>query len=215
MVSDLPNPIWGDRIRRITMALNNFDDDQFNPDLGFGGDSEPEPPQPENQPPSGKNFLLAIGIIGAILILALVLLLLIAPGIISRQRTNSMEQAAQINAANTATAMAATSMAQQQAITSTAIVVAAAPSKTPVIMVATSTPVVAGAQLSASELATVQALQTQVAANGGSGLTPTASSTALPTTGFADEYGLPGMVGLAVILIAVVFLSRKLRTAAH
>jgi hypothetical protein len=196
------------------MALNNFDDDQFNPDLGFGGESEPEPPQPESQPPSGKNFLLAIGIIGVILILALVLLLLIAPGLISRQRANSMDQAAQINAANTATAMAATSMAQQSAITSTAIVVAAAATKTPVIMIATSTPVVAGAQLSASELATVQALQTQMAATGGDG-TPTATSTALPTTGFADEYGLPGMVGLAAILIAVIFLSRKLRTSAQ
>jgi LPXTG-motif cell wall-anchored protein len=81
-------------------------------------------------------------------------------------------------------------------------------------MIATSTPVVAGAQLSASELATVQALQTQMAATGGNG-TPTVTSTALPTTGFADEYGLPGMVGLAVILIAVIFLSRKLRTSAQ
>jgi len=198
------------------MALNNFDDDQFNPDLGFGGESTPEPPQPERNSSSGKSFLLAIGIIGVILILALVLLLLIAPNIIAQQRANNAEQVAQINAANTATAMAATANAQTVVTTAAPIVVAQAAAKTPVILVATSTPVVAGAQLSANELATVQALQTQVAQGGGDGTTtPVATSTALPKTGFADEYGIPGTVGLAAILIAVIFLSRKLRTAAR
>ena len=195
------------------MALNNFDDDQFNPDMGFGGDFTPEPSQPEKQP-SGKNFLLAIGILGVILILALVLLLLIAPNIIAQQRASSLEQAAQINAANTATSMAATANAQAQAVTPTKAVVLGASNatKTPVILIATSTPKVVGAQLSANELATVSALQTQIAANGG-GTTPT--PTALPNSGFADDYGLPGMVGLAAILIAVVLVSRRLRTSAH
>jgi LPXTG-motif cell wall-anchored protein len=197
------------------MALNNFDDDQFNPDLGFGGESEPEPSQPENQPSSGKNFLLAIGIIGVILILALVLLLLIAPNIIAQQRANNAEQVAQINAANTATAMAATANAQVVATTAAPIILAQGQAKTPVILVATSTPVVAGAQLSANELATVQALQTQVALGGDGTTNPQATSTALPKTGFADEYGIPGVLGLAVILIAVIFLSRKLRTSAQ
>ena len=200
------------------MALNNFDDnDQFNPDLGFGDDfnNNEEPPVPEKQP-SGKNFLLAIGIIGVILILALVLLLLVAPNIISQQRASNMEQAAQINAANTATAMAATANAAQARVTPTKVVVvvaagASSATKTPVIMVATSTPVVAGAALSASELATVQALQTQMAQGGAGTGTPT--STALPNSGFADDYGIPGMVGLAAVLIAVIFFSRKLRTS--
>ena len=198
------------------MALNNFDDDQFNPDLGIGGEPVPEPPEPEHKP-SGRNFLLAIGIIGVILILALVLLLLIAPGIISQQRASQLEQAAQINAANTATAMAATALAIEQAATPTPLPFTPTPTNTPVIAVATSTPVVAGAQLSASELATVQALQTQMAASGGGSLTttPQATPTALPTTGIADEYGIPGMVGLAAILIAVIFFSRKLRTSPH
>ena len=74
-----------------------------------------------------------------------------------------------------------------------------------------------GAQLSADELATVSALQTQMAAQGGaSGTgTPAVTSTALPETGFADEYGVPGLVILAIVLIGVIFLSRKLRTALH
>jgi LPXTG-motif cell wall-anchored protein len=88
------------------------------------------------------------------------------------------------------------------------------PTKTPVVSVgSTSTPVVGGGVLSTSELQTVQALQTQIAKQASG--TPAATSTQLPTTGVADEYGLPGLVGLAVILIAVVFLSRKLRTSAH
>jgi hypothetical protein len=85
-------------------------------------------------------------------------------------------------------------------------------------MQATATPVVVmGAQLSADELATVSALQTQMAAQGGaSGTgTPAVTSTALPETGFADEYGVPGLVILAIVLIGVIFLSRKLRTALH
>jgi hypothetical protein len=201
------------------MALNNFDDDQFNPDSDFSGEPSPESPQPENQP-SGKNFLLAIGIIGAVLILALVLLLLVAPGIISQQRASTNEQAAQINAANTATAMAATALANQRSITSTPVVLVVTSTPTSVVVSAASTSVVAGAELSASDLATVQSLQTEMAAEGGEAdatgtTTPAATSTALPTTGVADEYGLPGLVGLAVILIAVVFLSRKLRTANH
>jgi LPXTG-motif cell wall-anchored protein len=64
-------------------------------------------------------------------------------------------------------------------------------------------------------LATVQALQTQVALGGNGTTTPQATSTALPKTGFADEYGIPGVLGLAAVLIAVIFLSRKLRTSAQ
>ena len=197
------------------MALNNFDDDQFNSemdDFGVGGEPEPEP----EKKPSSRNFLLAIGIIGVILILALVLLLLVAPNIIKQNQANQLQQDAAIYAANTATAAAATLMAQASLPTATpkptTVIV---PTKTPVIVLQTSTPSTES-QLSAGELATVQALQTQMAASGGgSSTTPQATSTALPTSGFADEVGLPGMIGLGAVLIAVIFLSRKLRTAIH
>jgi hypothetical protein len=85
-----------------------------------------------------------------------------------------------------------------------------------VVVLATST---AGAvsALSESDQATVQALQTQMAlAQGGANGTATAvaaQATVLPESGFADEVGLPGMVGLAAVLIAVIFLARKLRTS--
>lgn len=78
----------------------------------------------------------------------------------------------------------------------------------------TPTPVLAAATVGASptadRTATVSFLLTE-AAIGRLTITPTASG--LPDTGFADDVGVPGMVGLALVLIVVVFLARRLRTA--
>ncbi len=46
-------------------------------------------------------------------------------------------------------------------------------------------------------------------------LTPQVTSTALPTTGFVDEVGLPALFGLALALIAVVILARRMRLSAR
>lgn len=192
------------------MALTNFDEDQFDDDQGLGGGEAPEP----EKKPGNRTFLLAIGVLGVIFILALILLLLVAPKYIAQQNQQRQEQAAMINAANTATAAAATAARQQQLATAvkTAIPPTAtpAPTKTPVVVVQVNTPT---QQLSAAELATVSALQTQMAGTGGgaAATTPQATSTALPTTGFADEVGLPGMAGLAVVMVIVILLARKLR----
>jgi LPXTG-motif cell wall-anchored protein len=75
----------------------------------------------------------------------------------------------------------------------------------------TPTPVLAaGASPTADRTATVAFLLTE-AAVGRLTITPTASG--LPSTGFADDMGVPGLVGLALVLIVVVFLARRLRTA--
>ena len=64
--------------------------------------------------------------------------------------------------------------------------------------------------------ATVQALLTQAsvaqtqAANAQLTITPT--PTALPNTGFLDDYGPTGMIFAAMMLIVVIFFSRKIRT---
>jgi len=39
------------------------------------------------------------------------------------------------------------------------------------------------------------------------------TATALPTTGFAEDAGVPMMLGLAVLLIVIIFLARRLRSA--
>lgn len=90
--------------------------------------------------------------------------------------------------------------------------------KAPVVVVKTNTPVpTATSRLSQSEMATVQALQTQMAGQGGGAATPTvkitprATATALPTTGFADEVGLPGLLGMAGAMILVIVLARRIR----
>jgi len=46
---------------------------------------------------------------------------------------------------------------------------------------------------------------------GGEGLTRTPTPTALPDTGFADNFGGPGLFIIAIALIAVVFFARQLR----
>jgi LPXTG-motif cell wall-anchored protein len=97
---------------------------------------------------------------------------------------------------------------------------------TPVVVFATETPtpggdgIGAGADLNA-RTATVSALLTLAA---GGGTTPNATQasqtaaaktpTALPTTGFADDVGLPGLLGVALLLVTVIVLTRRLRTAA-
>lgn len=193
------------------MSLTNFDDDQFDPGI-FPEDT---PPEPEKKG-GNRTFLIVIAVLGVIFLLALLLLLLFAPRYLATQRAAQQEQAAQINAANTATAMAATSAANQRltqaARTAIARTPTVGPTKTPVVVIAANTPEAGGSGLTASELATVSALQTQMAASSG---TPAATSTALPNSGFADDFGLPMMAGMALVLVLVIILSRRLRLSSR
>ncbi|HUV29136.1 MAG TPA: LPXTG cell wall anchor domain-containing protein, partial [Anaerolineales bacterium] len=58
--------------------------------------------------------------------------------------------------------------------------------------------------------ATVSALLTEAASGR---LTPTPTASSLPDTGFAEDVGIPAMVGLALLLVVIIFLARRLRTA--
>ncbi len=192
------------------MSLTNFDDDQFDP----GSFPEDTPPEPEKRP-GNRTFIIVIAVLGVVFLLILLLLLVVAPRYLANQRAQQQEQAAQINAANTATALAATSIANQQltqvARTALARTPTVGPTKTPVVVIAPNTPVAGGSGLSPSELATVSALQTQMALSGGG----TATATQLPNSGFADDFGLPMMAGIAVILVLIIFLSRRLRLSSR
>ena len=194
------------------MALNNYEEDPFDQE-SFQQDLEPEP----EKKPGNRTFLTVLIVLGLVFLVGLLGLLLLAPKFIANQRASQMEQAALINAANTATAMAGfaqESLLQTQAAqTSIALTPTAAPTNTPVVVVATHTPVVASTELSAEELATVSALKTQMAGSGQG--TPVAAPTELPDAGFADEFGLPLMGGLAIVLIVVIIFSRKLRLSSR
>ena len=81
-----------------------------------------------------------------------------------------------------------------------------APTNTPVL--ASPTAVLASPTI--DRTGTVAALLTEAAAGK---LTPTATTSALPTTGFAEDVGVPGLFGIALVMILLIFLARRLRTA--
>ncbi|KPL79337.1 hypothetical protein ADN00_03145 [Ornatilinea apprima] len=217
--------------------MSDFNDNIFD-DFEEEPSNQPEPVFEDEEPPQPKRgqnrtFVIAVGVLGAIFLLILIAMAVFALIIVPQRNAAMAEQAAQINAANTATSVAATegAFAQAMAATGTAQFVPSptgTATQTPVVVFSTQTPepeaggdgIGAGADLNA-RTATVSALLTLAA---GGGTTPNATQatqtaaaktpTALPTTGFADEVGLPGLLGVAVLLVAVIALSRRLRAAA-
>jgi hypothetical protein len=191
-------------------------------------DFEEEPTAPASKPaPANRNFFIAIAVFGVIFLLSLIGLAVYAAWVLPQQTAARREEAAAINAANTATALAATQQAGQVVIIPS---VTPVPTE-PVVSAATSTPVVAiptateiptetPVPLTDEEVArtgTVAALLTQAAEGTvvpiGAGAEGGAAPTALPTAGFADDVGLPGMLGLSILLIVMIFLVRRLRFA--
>ena len=182
-----------------------FDDDEF--------DDSPPPEEASN-----RTFLLVAGILGAILILSLILMAVYAMVVVPNRRSAQNTQVAQINAQNTQVAMASGLTAEAQSWTATPTATQTLPPATPT---ASPTPVIALTDTPAAELAqeddrnaqltaTMGALFTQQASNL---LTVTPISTQLPSAGFADDVGLPGLLALAGAMILVIFLARRLRTS--
>jgi type II secretory pathway pseudopilin PulG len=168
----------------------------------------------EETPPeesSNRTFLIAAGILGGIILLTLCLLGGYA--LITFQNQNAAQQDedsaqatqnAQINEALTATGVAF-DLSQTPQATETLF-----PTDTPVVAQPTATDTPEFTLTPDPATATVAAGLTQLAA---STTTVIATTTALPTSGFADEVGLPGLVIAAMVLVAVIFLARRLRAA--
>jgi hypothetical protein len=160
---------------------------------------------------SNRTFLLVAGILGGIILLTLC----VAGGLfVFQQQRNAANttgeqsaqatQNAQINEALTATGVAFALSQTPQAsptLVPTNTLVVAQPT-------ATNTPLFTNTPDPAT--ATVAAGLTRVAA---STATVIFTSTALPNSGFADEFGLPGLVIAAMVLVAVIFLARRLRVS--
>ncbi len=181
-----------------------FDEDEF--------DDSPPPEEASN-----RTFLLVAGILGAILILSLILMAVYAMVVVPNRRAAQNTQIAQINAQNTQVALASGLTAEAQSWTATPTATRTQPPATPTssptpVIAPTDTPAAGLAQDDrASQLtATMGALFTQQASNL---LTVTPVSTQLPSTGFADDVGLPGLLALAGAMILVIFLARRLRTS--
>ncbi len=184
------------------MAFENIDAEQPQ-----GAGVEP-PPGGEA---TNRTFLIVAGILGGVTVLALACIAAYAFVILPRQRAQASQQVASLNARNTQVALAITqtSAAAYFTATPTATKVPPTATRTPtkVVVAATNTKVLAAVD---PRTATVSALLTQA-----SGIqrtkTVAPTATALPKTGFAEDVGLPGMLGTAITLIAVFFLARRLR----
>ena len=168
----------------------------------------------EETPPeetSNRTFLIAAGILGGIVLLTLC----VAGGlfIFQQQRNAANEtneqsaqatQNAQINEALTATGVAF-DLSQTPQASPTLV-----PTNTLVVAQPTATNTLQFTLTPDPATATVAAGLTRVAA---STATVILTSTALPVSGFADEFGLPGLVVAAMVLVAVIFLARRLRAS--
>jgi len=159
-------------------------------------------PPPEES--SNRTFLVAAGILGGIVLLSIACLAGYALLVLPSQRA-SQQQAA--------TAQAVQNQQVAEALTATAAALAfptatttPVPTQTPVI----AQPTTENTTLPDPATATVAAALTQAAL---AQLTHVPTSTALPATGIADEYGAPGLVIMAMALVAVIFLARRLRAA--
>ncbi len=180
-------------------------------DMDLDSDLGPEEtPPPEES--GNRTFLIVAGLLGAITIIALVCIVAYAMFYLPQQQSQRATQEAALNSQNTAVAQAITQTSAAAAFTSTPTRTEAPPlvtptaSPTPLLAVPTDTQV----PTDDPRTATVAALLTQAA---GAQLTATPSTTALPTTGFMDDAGIPGLIGMAILLIVVIFLARRLRTA--
>lgn len=179
--------------------------------------NETETPETNETPPEGssnRTFVIVAVSLGAIMLLTLACIAVFGLVYLPSSNKAKQTQNAQAYAQQTAMAVAAqqTMVAMNASPTFTATVPPTKAPPTPtttrvVNKVATATPT--SSQENAATQ-TVAALYTKAA------LTQTAlalSPTALPTGGFADEVGLPGLLAMGGVLIVVIFLARRLRTA--
>jgi len=209
------------------MAFDNLNMDDLEPEMEEPGDETP----PEDQ--KNRTFIIIAAIIGAVLLLIMIIggiyALVILPGRgtggdQAAQQTNEAVQSTNLALMVQATQAAMTEEAntrnQQATLTQVALnaMVTATSTTGAVIVAPTSTQVInravtdtpSGTGLVPDRTATVAALLTQAAASKNT-VVPT--STALPSTGFMEDIGLTGMLGLAAALVVVIFLARRLRTA--
>ena len=198
------------------MGLNDFEDLDFE-DVSSGDTIA-------TSRGSNRTFLIVAGVLGGILLIALLAIAAYAILILPGRGTGQQTQAAEINATNTAIAQEAqlTAVARQTTVTPTFTATLPPTATSTPEPSATSTPILAPTNTDepvegtpptpdTAATATVAALLTQQAA--ADEPTPIPTSTALPDTGFADDFGVPGLALIAGVLLVIIILSRRLRSS--
>lgn len=187
------------------MAFEDMDleDNEF--DLESDDSSPPEES-------TNRTFYIVAAAIGGVMLLSLICLALYALVYAPQQRNRQATQVAAINAQNTQVAQAAVETGLAAKFTATPTITPIPPTAT-----ASSSPTLVIAQPTQGPVtptidrtATVAVLLTEAAAGR---LTATPTASALPDTGFVEDVGIPAMVGLALLLVVIIFLTRRLRTA--
>ena len=195
------------------------DNNQYNPDLVPQDVPEPTPAKKNNGP-----VMAVLSVLGLIIILSLAVMIfyfLLSPASIKdfgdkTPTLNAQETALQSLAEQTAEAI----ICQQTRDQAMMLTQAALPTDTPVPAETTAESDKGLAVDGVSRTQTVAALLTQAAQGtpvaGSVQVTNTAQSaqptaTALPDSGFADNVGLPGLLGVAVLLLLAIFGIRRLR----
>jgi hypothetical protein len=189
----------------------SFDDTNF--------DNSGEAPLPEESN-NNRTFMIAVGILGGIILISVACL----GGVyVFGSKNRAAAQQTQIaNVANATSTAAAVNNTVVQAITATfeasilpTTTSTPLPTSTSPVSVASPTntfiPGLEGLDgTSIAQTATIGAAYTKVA---GAALTIVPTTTALARTGFADEFGLPGLVVMALAFVIVILLARRLRIA--
>lgn len=177
-----------------------------------------EAPETSETPPketSNRTFVIVAVSLGAIMLLTLICIAVFGVVYLPSANKAKLTQNAQAYAQQTAMAVAAqqtmVAMIATPTFTATLPPTKAPPSPTATKVVNKLATVSPTSTQVNSATQTVAALYTKAA------LTQTAlalTPTALPTGGFADEVGLPGLFALGGALIVIIFLARRLRTTA-
>ena len=159
---------------------------------------------------SNRTFIIAASVLGGIILLALICVAAYALIVIPNQRDSAASAEATQIAIDTQAPIMLTEMAEAEAsaqapLVSPSPIASPTASATPVVAVATETPTAA---LDVAATGTVAAALTQAAE---AILTVVPTSSALPDGGFADDVGIPGLVVMMIVLIAVIFFARRLR----
>ncbi|MES0359555.1 MAG: LPXTG cell wall anchor domain-containing protein [Anaerolineales bacterium] len=187
------------------MAFEDMDleDNEF--DLESDDSSPPEES-------TNRTFYIVAAAIGGVMLLSLICLALYALVYAPQQRNRQATQVAAINAQNTQVAQAAVETGLAAKFTATPTITPIPPTATasasPTLVIAQ--PTQGPVTPTIDRTATVAVLLTEAAAGR---LTATPTASALPDTGFVEDVGIPAMVGLALLLVVVIFLTRRLRTA--
>lgn len=173
-------------------------------DIDTEEEFESSPPEESNN----RTFIIVASALGGLMLLTLICTALYAFFLLPRSRQQREAQVATLNAQNTAVAIAVTQTARAARWSPTSPPVqptaTSAPTNTPVLAqpTRTSTQIIDAVATTQAALYTLAAEVTQ---------TRILTSTALPTSGFADDVGAPGLLALAVVLVVVIFLVRRLR----